>query len=209
MVSAVADAVAVAVAALAAAGVADAVAAEGVAAVPVVVEVVPPVVAPVVVVVVVDPPPPVLGVVVVPAPPVLGPVDPDPVVVDVVFDPDPVVVDVLVEPVGWWPAALASAASSSARAIGPAVEEPVVLAGWLLTDTATTATGSCAGANATSQSSFVFAVPCCAVPVLAATSTPGIATLGAVPPGWVTPSIRDVTDEAVVAGTARRHGWGL
>jgi len=175
---------------------------------PAVVGVVGPV--PPVLVGVVGPVPPVLGVVVAPVPLVPGPFGPDPVVVDVVLlGPDPVVVDVLVDPDAWWVEALARAASSSARAIGPAVEEPVVLAGWLSTDTATTATGSCAGANATSQSSFVSALPCCAVPVFAATSTPGIATLGAVPPGCVTPSIKDVTDEAVVAGTARRHGWGL
>ena len=51
-------------------------------------------------------------------------------------------------------------------------------------------------------------VPVWAVPVLAATCTPGMAMAVAVPP-LTTPTIRSRSVEATAGGTAVRHGLGF
>src|SRR5207244_1474713 len=77
------------------------------------------------------------------------------------------------------------AACRTALATGPATRAPVtsLTPGWPTTITATATRGACAGAKATIHAwDDGGLVPSWAVPVLAATCVPGIATDRAVPP---------------------------
>src|ERR1700680_3258963 len=80
--------------------------------------------------------------------------------------------------------------------------------GWLGRSTATAMVGVAAGAKAANQAS-IFPVPVWAVPVLAATATPGMRAAAPVPRGSLTTdSISWVTWAAVAAEVACTHGLG-
>src|SRR5439155_9732960 len=102
-----------------------------------------------------------------------------------------------------------SAACSTALAMGAATRRPVasLAPGWASTMTATAMRGASAGAKPMIHAWDV-PVPVWAVPVLAATCTPGMAMAVAVPP-LTTPTMRSRSVEATAGGTAVRHGLGF
>src|SRR2546430_11004441 len=104
---------------------------------------------------------------------------------------------------------LPRAADMTAAAMGAATRPPVTLSprpGWLSTITATATLGASAGAKAISQA-WALLPMVWAVPVLAATTTPGTAARVAVPLA-TTPTIMSRSLEAVCDEVAWTHGRG-
>ena len=95
----------------------------------------------------------------------------------------------------------------TARAIGAATMPPVSRGVVFSTTTAIATLGLAAGAKLMNHA-YGEAPPCCAVPVLPATTTPGI--FAAVPvPDVTTVSIIDVSSRATVGETARDSACGV
>src|SRR5579884_1918554 len=85
---------------------------------------------------------------------------------------------------------------------------PPVSFGWVFSTTTAIATDGFAAGAKLMNHAYGDAPPCCAVPVLPATTTPGICA--AVPvPAATTVSIIEVSSRATVGDTARDSGCGV